>query len=325
MIGALLAVHRLGRPCSCESRNEATFTTSAQSRDVIEGSSVSPAFDDLEPFSGSALMRAGSASFVDFLREHNPKLLPGGSAPSPTAQRTDNSHLTPEATTIVALTFPGGVVLSGDRRATSGHVIANRDIEKLYRTDEFSAVAFAGAAGFGIELAKLFTVQLEHYEKMEGRPLSLEGKANQLAALVRGNLGMAMQGFVVVPLFVGFDEASQRGRIFSYDPVGARYEEHQHHSIGSGSPYARGALKKLYAEDLTESDATLVALQALYDAADDDSATGGPDVHRKIYPLIDVITDEGHRRLSEAETAELAETVVQSRAQRPDGPSAPIR
>ncbi|MDS1268943.1 proteasome subunit beta [Lipingzhangella sp. LS1_29] len=285
---------------------------------------MSPVFEGTGPFPHSALTRAGSSSFVDFLRAHNPELLPGGNAPR-SGTHSDASHLTPEGTTIVALTFPGGVVLSGDRRATSGNVIANRDIEKLYRTDEFSAVAFAGAAGFGIELAKLFRVQLEHYEKMEGRPLSLEGKANQLAALVRGNLGMAMQGFVVVPLLVGFDEGAERGRIFSYDPVGARYEEHQHHSIGSGSVYARGSLKKLYTDELSQNDAVLVALQALYDAADDDTATGGPDVHRKIYPLVDVITDEGHRRLPEAEIAEFAETVVRGRAERPDGPTASVR
>ncbi|GAA3729163.1 proteasome subunit beta [Salinactinospora qingdaonensis] len=270
----------------------------------------------------AAFMNPGTSSFVDFLRATSPELLPGGRE---LPEGGSSSHLTPEATTIVALTFAGGVVLAGDRRATSGNVIANRDVDKLFRADEYSAVAIAGAAGIGIELAKLFQVELEHYEKRESRPLSLEGKANRLAAMVRSNLGMAMQGFVVVPLLVGYDEASGEGRIFSYDAVGGQYEEMRHHSIGSGSVYARGALKKLYREGLTEDDAVLVALQALYDAADDDSATGGPDVHRKIYPLVDVINDDGYRRLPAAEVAQVAESVVQERAERPDGPAAPLR
>ncbi|GLU48843.1 proteasome subunit beta [Nocardiopsis ansamitocini] len=269
----------------------------------------------------AAFMNPGTSSFVEFLAEVNPERLPGR-ADLPTGRPTE--HLTPEATTIVALTFPGGVVLAGDRRATSGNVIANRDMDKLFRTDEFSAMAIAGAAGIGIELAKLFQVELEHYEKKEGRPLSLEGKANRLAAMIRSNLGMAMQGFVVVPLLVGYDEGREQGRIFSYDPVGGRYEEHRYHSIGSGSVYAKSALKKLYRDDLGESDAALAALQSLYDAADDDSATGGPDVYRKIFPLVDVITDEGHRRLPADEVAELAATVVEGRTQHPDGPTAPV-
>ncbi|GAB3213465.1 proteasome endopeptidase complex, beta component Threonine peptidase. MEROPS family T01B [Marinactinospora thermotolerans DSM 45154] len=268
----------------------------------------------------AAFMNPGTSSFIDFLAQVNPDLLPGRR----NLPQGDSSHLTPDATTIVALTFPGGVLLAGDRRATSGNVIANRDMDKLFRADEFSAVAIAGSAGIGIELARLFQVELEHYEKREGRPLSLEGKANRLASMIRGNLGMALQGFVVVPLLVGYDEPRGEGRIFSYDPVGGRYEEHRYHSIGSGSVYARGSLKKLYRDDLSEEDAALVALQALYDAADDDSATGGPDVHRRIYPLVDVITDDGHRRLPADEVAELADTVVTGRSQRPDGPTAPL-
>ncbi len=270
----------------------------------------------------SAFMSPGTSSFVDFLNQVSPDRLPNlADLPS----NGSPAHLTPEATTIVAMVFPGGVVLAGDRRATSGNVIANRDMDKLFRTDEFSAVAIAGAAGIGIELARLFQVELEHYEKREGRPLSLEGKANRLATMIRSNLGLAMQGFVVVPLLVGYDTARGEGRIFSYDPVGGRYEEHRYHSIGSGSTYARGALKKLYRDDLTETDAALVALQALYDAADDDSATGGPDLHRKIYPLVDVITEDGHRRMSSEEVESLAETVVAGRSERPDGPTAPVR
>ncbi|MBQ1080912.1 MULTISPECIES: proteasome subunit beta [unclassified Nocardiopsis] len=269
----------------------------------------------------AAFMSAGTSSFTEFLREVKPELLPAhhtGSAGAPgTAE-----HLTPDATTIVALTFPGGVLLAGDRRATQGNVIANRDMDKLFRTDEFSAVAIAGSAGIGIELAKLYQVELEHYEKLEGRSLSLEGKANKLAQMVRGNLGMAMQGFVVVPLLVGFDENTEQGRVFSYDAVGGRYEEQRYYSVGSGSVYAKGSIKKLYRDDLDQTTAIRVALEALYDAADDDSATGGPDLHRRIFPLVDVITEDGHRRIGADEVARLATEVVEGRAADPDGPKA---
>lgn len=268
-----------------------------------------------------AYMSAGTSSFTEFLSAVSPELLPGHNLPTSTG---GTEHLTPDATTIVALTFPGGVVLAGDRRATQGNVIANRDMDKLYRTDEFSAVAIAGSAGIGIELARLYQVELEHYEKMEGRALSLEGKANKLAQMIRGNLGMALQGFVVVPLLVGYDENSEQGRVFSYDAVGGRYEEHRYHSIGSGSVYARGSIKKLYKDDLSETNAVEVALESLYDAADDDTATGGPDLHRKIYPLVDVITEDGHRRMDTDEVAELATRVVERRAVDPDGPTASL-
>lgn len=271
----------------------------------------------------AAFMSAGTSSFTEFLREVKPDLLPGHHLGSGGAA-TSAEHLTPDATTIVALTFPGGVLLAGDRRATQGNVIANRDMDKLYRTDEFSAVAIAGSAGIGIELAKLYQVELEHYEKLEGRSLSLEGKSNKLAQMVRGNLGMAMQGFVVIPLLVGFDENTEKGRVFSYDAVGGRYEEHRYYSVGSGSVYARGSIKKLYRDDLEETTAIKVALEALYDAADDDSATGGPDLHRKIFPLVDVITEDGHRRISTDEVARLATEIVEGRAVNPDGPRAQL-
>ncbi|QUX27272.1 proteasome subunit beta [Nocardiopsis akebiae] len=268
----------------------------------------------------AAFMSAGTSSFTEFLSSVRPEMLPGHKLPP----GGGTEHLTPDATTIVALTFPGGVLLAGDRRATQGNVIANRDMEKVFRTDEYSAVAIAGSAGFGIELARLYQVELEHYEKMEGRSLSLEGKANKLAQMVRGNLGLAMQGFVVVPLLVGYDENTGQGRVFSYDATGGRYEEQRYHSIGSGSVFARGAIKKLYREDLDQTGAAKVALEALYDAADDDSATGGPDLHRKIFPLVDVVTEDGHRRLPTEEVARLATEVVQGRAADPDGPTATL-
>ena len=231
----------------------------------------------------------------------------------------------PHGTTIVAATCDHGVVLAGDRRATAGNLIAQRDLEKVYRSDDFSALGYAGAGSLGIEFARLFAVELEHYEKMEGRSLSLEGKANQLARMVRGNLGAAMQGLAVVPLFVGYDEDSGRGRIFSYDVAGGPYEEHRYYSIGSGSPFAMSALKKLYADGMPTDDVVLACVQALYDAADDDSATGGPDLARRIFPIVATVTADGYRRLSDAEAGDVVGYVVRERMARPDGPAARLR
>jgi proteasome beta subunit len=265
-------------------------------------------------------VHSGSASFTEFVSSYAPDLLPGRRT-SPAAGGEDIPH----GTTIVAVTFPGGVVMAGDRRATAGNVIAQRDIEKVYRADEFSAIAIAGTAGLGIELIRLYQVELEHYEKMEGRTLSFEGKANRLATMIRGNLGMALQGLVVVPLFAGYDEERDTGRIFSYDAVGGRYEEHDYTSIGSGSVFAKGSLKKLYRPDLSAEDAALVCVHALYDAADDDSATGGPDLIRKIYPVVATVTADGYERMVDDEVGALAQTVVDGRNQAPGGPAAPLR
>jgi proteasome beta subunit len=230
----------------------------------------------------------------------------------------------PHGTTIVAAEFDGGVIMAGDRRSTAGNMIANRDIEKVFRSDDYSCVGIAGVAGIGLELVRLFQLELEHYEKIEGRSLSLEGKANRLAAFVRGNLGAAMQGLVVVPLFAGYDEETGQGRIFSYDVAGGRYEEHKFHSIGSGSVFARGSLKKLYTDGMPADDAIAMCMQALYDAADDDSATGGPDLTRRIYPLVATITADGYRRLSDEEAGRYAEAVVAERMRSPGGPNAPL-
>jgi proteasome beta subunit len=270
-----------------------------------------------------AFTSSGPPSFTEFLSNYAPEMLPGR-RPLPGEVPPGSANF-PHGTTIVAVTVPGGVVMAGDRRATAGNMIAQRDIEKVFRADEYSAIAFAGTAGIGIEVVRLFQVELEHYEKMEGRTLSLEGKANRLATLVRGNLGMAMQGLVVVPLFAGVDEEGGGGRIFSYDAAGGRYEEHDFYSIGSGSVFARGSLKKLYRPDLSESDAALACIQALYDAADDDSATGGPDLTRRIFPVIAAITADGYRRLPADEVSALAQSVVDGRMNAPDGPTAPLR
>ena len=224
-------------------------------------------------------------------------------------------------TTIVALTYAGGVVMAGDRRATMGNVIAQKDIEKVFAADESSCVGIAGTAGLAVEMVKLFQVELEHYEKIEGAQLSVDGKANRLATLIRGNLGMAMQGLAVVPLFAGYDPETEGGRIFSYDVTGGRYEEHRHHGVGSGSMFARGALKKLWREDLTADEAVSVAVESLYDAADDDSATGGPDLARGILPVVAVVDVDGYRRMPEAELDPLVRAVVAARQTRPDGPA----
>ncbi len=224
----------------------------------------------------------------------------------------------------MAATFQGGVVMAGDRRATMGNIIAQRDIEKVFPADEFSCVGIAGSAGLAVELVRLFQTELEHYEKIEGNPLSMDGKANRLAALLRGNLGMAMQGLAVVPLFAGYDLVERYGRIFSYDVTGGRYEETAFHSVGSGSLFARGALKKLYRDDLDAEGCVTALVQALYDAADDDSATGGPDLTRRIFPVVGIVTAEGYHRLPDSDVAEVADRVVAARMRRPDGPAAAL-
>jgi proteasome beta subunit len=269
---------------------------------------------------GPAFLRPGSSSFADFLGEQAPGLLPSRR----TLPEGNAADLAPHGTTIVAATFPGGVVMAGDRRATMGNIIAQRDIEKVFPADEFSCVGIAGTAGIAVEMVRLFQTELEHYEKIEGTTLSMDGKANRLAALIRGNLGMAMQGLAVVPLFAGFDLNADQGRIFSYDVTGGRYEETAFHSVGSGSLFARGSLKKLYSADLDEEGVVTAVIQALYDAADDDSATGGPDVARRIFPVVGVITADGYRRLADLDVAAVADRVIAARMNRPDGPAAPL-
>ncbi|MBI0378646.1 proteasome subunit beta [Streptomyces albiflaviniger] len=268
----------------------------------------------------AAFLTPGSSSFMDFLGEHSPELLPGN-RPLPPVQGAIEA---PHGTTIVAVTFAGGVVLAGDRRATMGNVIAQRDIEKVFPADEFSAVGIAGTAGIAVEMVKLFQLELEHFEKVEGTVLSLEGKANRLSTMIRGNLGMAMQGLAVVPLFAGWDLDRGKGRILSYDVTGGRSEERGFAATGSGSMFARGALKKLYREDSTEEQAATAVLQALYDAADDDSATGGPDLARRIYPIITSLTEDGFKRFGEDEVSELARAIHERRLEEPDGPRAAL-
>jgi proteasome beta subunit len=220
-----------------------------------------------------------------------------------------------EGTTVLALTYgqDKGVVMAGDRRATSGNVISKRDMRKVFEADSWSAVAISGAAGPAMQLAKIFATELEFYEKVEGLPLSLEGKANKLAQMVRDNLPMALQGLVVVPLFAGYDPRQGVARIYEFDAAGGRYEERRFASTGSGGRDARGSLKARYKDDFDEAQAIDVVIEALWDAADEDAATGGPDLVRGIYPLVAMIDQEGYRELPDEAIAERVEKVIAAR------------
>jgi proteasome beta subunit len=259
----------------------------------------------------------GSSSFVEFLSAAAADLLPSNRMSAADGQ-------VPHATTIVAAAFDGGVVMAGDRRATMGNLIAQRDIEKVFPADDFSLVGIAGTAGMAIELIRLFQVELEHYEKIEGTALTLDGKANRLATMIRGNLAAAMQGLAVVPLFAGFDideaaagRASTAGKIYSYDVTGGRYPEQYYHSVGSGSVFAKSALKKLWKPGLTEEEAVAIVVESLYDAADDDSATGGPDLTRRIYPVVFAATADGTRRVADSALDAYVRALLDRRADAP--------
>ena len=216
----------------------------------------------------------------------------------------------PHATTCVALTFSDGVVLAGDRRATSGNLISHRSMEKVVEADRYSGVAIAGAAGPAMEMIRLFQLQLEHYEKVEGTTISLEGKANQLSMMVRGNLPAAMQGMVVVPLFAGYDLRREIGRLWAYDVTGGRYEERDFVATGSGSLHAGTVIKVGYRPDMDRDAAVNLAAKALWEAADADSATGGPDALRGIYPVIATVTADGWQRLGDDELATRYATIA---------------
>jgi proteasome beta subunit len=206
--------------------------------------------------------------------------------------------------------FADGVVMAGDRRATSGNLISHRGMEKVVQADRFSGVAIAGAAGPAMEMIKLFQLQLEHYEKVEGASLSLEGKANQLSMMVRGNLAAAMQGMVVVPIFAGYDLRRRTGRLFTYDVTGGRYEEQDYVATGSGSLHAGTVIKIVYREAMTSDEAVELACKGLWEAADADSATGGPDALRGIYPIVATITAEGWQRLNDDRLATVFEAIA---------------
>jgi proteasome beta subunit len=250
---------------------------------------------------------------VDFLRAQAPELLPYNRV-APGARPLELAH----GTTIVAVAFRGGVLIAGDRRATMGNVIAHRDMDKVYVTDEYSAVGIAGTAGLAVEMVRLYQLELEHYEKLEGVSITLDGKANRLGAMIKGNLEAAMAGLVVLPLFVGYDteaaDPERGGRIVTYDVTGGRFDEHAgYHSIGSGSVFAKSSLKKLYDPDGDQATAVRAAIEALYDAADDDSATSGPDLVRRIFPVVITVTADGSVRLPDDTTAAVSEAVVADR------------
>ena len=213
-------------------------------------------------------------------------------------------------TTICAVRYRDGVIMAGDRRATAGSAIAHRTMEKVHPADVHSGVAIAGAAGPALEMVRLFQLQLEHYEKVEGQELSLEGKANQLSQMVRGNFAMALQGLIVVPLFAGYDLRRDRGRIYTYDPTGGRYEETDFHADGSGGRDARTTIKLGFKVDLSREEGVELCVRALWQAADEDSATGGPDAVRGIYPTVATITKDGFQRVHEAEVARAFERVI---------------
>ncbi len=266
------------------------------------------------PFEPAPAAGLGHPSFSNLLRRNYPEFMPDPKASAP----LDAGH----ATTVLALRHDAGIVIAGDRRATEGFSIAHRSIEKVFATDKWSAVAIAGTAGPAIEMTRLFQTELEHYEKIEGERLSLEGQANKLGQMVRANLGLAMQGLVVVPLFAGFDDRKKIGRIFKYDLTGGRYEESDYWATGSGGLVARATLKKRYRINISRDEALKVSLEALFDASEEDVGTGGPDVLRQIYPNIASITEEGFKEIPDEEIALLFEDLLAERQAAGRAPSA---
>jgi proteasome beta subunit len=259
------------------------------------------------------------SSFSELLRRQAPELLPVNRVGSGAGVGMSPTDVVPHGTTIVALKFPGGVLMAGDRRATQGNMIANRDVRKVYVTDDYTATGIAGTAAIAVEFARLYAVELEHYEKLEGVPLTFPGKVNRLATMVRGNLGAALQGFVALPLLAGFDlddpDPQRAGRIVSFDAAGGHnIEEEGYQSVGSGSIFAKSSIKKLYSGVTDAESALRVAIEALYDAADDDSATGGPDLVRGIYPTAVILTVDGAEEVGEDRIAALARDIVQTRS-----------
>ncbi|MGE5227721.1 MAG: proteasome subunit beta [Planctomycetaceae bacterium] len=248
-----------------------------------------------------------SPSFVELVRRERPEALP----PVLTGRMEDLQL--PHGTTVLGLRYADGMIMAGDRRATAGNLIADPKMRKVFAADDYSAIAIAGAAGQAVELVKLFQLELEHYEKITGDRLSLEGKANRLAQMIRGNFPMALQGLIVVPLFGGFDERRAEGRIFYYDATGGRWEEDDFQTTGSGGQPAKNSLKKRWKPGLDRRAAIEVAVEALIDAAEDDAATGGPDTVRKLYPIVMTVTATGADDVAEEDVAAAVEAVFARR------------
>ena len=256
----------------------------------------------------------GTSSFIEILRRESPQLMP---QPAPTAE--PGPAEVPQGTTVLAVRYRDGVVMAGDRQATAGFQIASRRIDKIFKCDDLSGIGIAGAAGPAMEMAKLFQTELEHYEKVEGDNLSLEGKANKLSQMIRLNLPAAIQGLAVVPIFAGFDEKVGTGRLFKYDITGGRYEETNYDAQGSGAKDARDSLKKLWKRDLSREEALRVALEALVDAADEDIGTGGPDLVRGIFPTLRTVTRSGFSEVPDDEVRRLCEQILSDRAKTEQG------
>ena len=254
----------------------------------------------------------GTSGFLEIVKRRHPELLATFAASDGAAKvpATEASFRYYEATTVLAVVYNAGVVMAGDRQATEGYQVGERRIQKVYPVDRHSAIAVAGAAGPCIEMAKLFQVEIEFYEKTEGVSLSLEGQANFLSHLVRSNLGLAMQGLIVLPLFAGYDLKRCRGRIFKYDAIGGRYEEDDYYAIGSGGKDARTTLKKRYTPEIDRQGALEIVAEAIWDAADEDIATGGPDLIRKIFPTLYTVTEEGVAEVPETAVEELYRELI---------------
>jgi proteasome beta subunit len=255
------------------------------------------------PLSGASF--GADPSFVELLRRQRPEALP----PSPQMGVLE----VPQGTTVLGLRFGDGIVMAGDRRATAGYTIADAKMRKVFAADDFSAIAIAGAAGQAVETVRLFQLELEHYEKLTGDRLSLEGKANRLAQMIRANFPLAVQGLVVVPLFGGFDQARNEGRLFYYDATGGRWEEQDYQATGSGAQPAKNSLKKRWRPGLTQDEGLRVAVEALIDAAEDDVATGGPDLARGIFPVVMTVTSEGAMESTDEDVATAVRAVVETR------------
>jgi proteasome beta subunit len=256
------------------------------------------------------------SSFYQYLASQRPELLPMTRWGMMLSQQGTDAPLTsrqlpwPHGTTVLAFTYQNGVLIAGDRRATEGFQIAANRMEKVFQTDDFSAMAIAGAAGPCVEMAKLFRIELEHYEKIDGQPLTCEGKANRLGHMVKANFPMVLQGLVVIPLFVGYDHKRGTGRLFKYDITGGRYEDTEFHAVGSGGKDARSTLKEYFRKNLPESEAVKMALRALFNAAEEDVGTGGPDLLRRIFPTVKVVDREGVRDVEDVELAAVCEALV---------------
>ncbi len=250
------------------------------------------------------------SSFFDLLRHDYSHLLPLQHLPQLSPGAADLSAAVPFATTVLALRFADGVVISGDRQATEGSEVSSRRIEKVYNADDYSVIAIAGAAGPCLEMVKVFQIEMEHYQKIEGDVLVLEGKANKLAQMIRQNLPAAFQGLIVIPIFAGYDLNAQVGRIYKYDVTGGRYEERDFYSTGSGSREARSTLKKRFEPNMSRDAAVRLALESLVEAADLDIGTSGPDIHRGIYPVLKIVTKDGIEDVSEDELRPMSEALL---------------